>query len=52
MLAVLIIGIIIVLIVLFLAVSTTSKAYQYKHTVDELEDNPFVKNDHETKTEK
>ncbi|THE14844.1 YtzI protein [Bacillus timonensis] len=42
MLAILIVSIIIVLVVLFLAVSTTSKAYQYKHTVDDLEENPHL----------
>ena len=42
MLTVLIISIIIVFVVLFLAVSTTSKAYKYKHTVDELENNPHL----------
>ena len=42
MLTVLIISIIIVFVVLFLAVGTTSKAYKYKHTVDDLEDNPHL----------
>ncbi|RFB17890.1 YtzI protein [Bacillus sp. HNG] len=42
MLTVIIVSIIIVFVVLFLAVSTTSKAYQYKHTVDELEENPHL----------
>ncbi|MEK5441439.1 MULTISPECIES: YtzI protein [unclassified Fredinandcohnia] len=42
MFTVLIISIIIVFVVLFLAVSTTSKAYKYKHTVDDLEDNPYL----------
>lgn len=37
-----IIGVLIVLIVLFLSVVTTSKAYTYKHTVDPLENNPNV----------
>ncbi|MEH7379647.1 YtzI protein [Bacillus sp. JJ1533] len=48
MLTVLIISFIIVFVVLFLAVSTTSKAYQYKHTVDDLEENPHL-NHHENK---
>lgn len=38
-----IVGVLIVLIVLFLSVVTTSKAYTYKHTVDPLENNPNVK---------
>lgn len=37
MYTVLIISIIIVFVVLVLSVVTTSKAYQYKHTVDPLE---------------
>ncbi|MFS0864447.1 YtzI protein [Fredinandcohnia sp. 179-A 10B2 NHS] len=45
MLTILIISIIIVLVVLFLAVGTTSKAYQYKHTVDELDKNPNINNE-------
>lgn len=40
MYTVLIISIIIVIIVLVLSVVTTSKAYQYKHTVDPLNGNP------------
>ncbi|MFE8703314.1 YtzI protein [Cytobacillus sp. FJAT-54145] len=40
---VLIISIIIVFVVLLLSVLTTSKAYDYKHTVDSLEDNPHLK---------
>ncbi|WP_449537336.1 YtzI protein [Ferdinandcohnia sp. Marseille-Q9671] len=47
MLTVLIISIIIVFVVLFLAVGTTSKAYKYKHTVDELENNPNVESNHD-----
>ncbi|OLS35817.1 YtzI protein [Bacillus sp. MRMR6] len=39
---VLIISIIIIIIVLLLAVITTSKAYTYKHTVDSLDDNPYL----------
>lgn len=37
-----IVGVLIVLIVLFLSVITTSKAYTYEHTVDPLENNPNV----------
>lgn len=40
MYTVLIISIIIVITVLVLSVVTTSKAYQYKHTVDPLKSNP------------
>ncbi|MEH7387359.1 YtzI protein [Bacillus sp. JJ1521] len=40
MLIVLIISIILCFAVILLAVVTTSKAYQYKHTVDDLEENP------------
>jgi uncharacterized protein YpmB len=39
MYTVLIISIIIVIIVLILSVVTTSKAYQYKHTVDPVDNN-------------
>jgi cell division protein FtsL len=42
MYTVMVVGIIIVIIVLLLAVLTTSKAYTYKHTVDSLEDNPYI----------
>ncbi|MBM7704830.1 YtzI protein [Metabacillus iocasae] len=37
---ILIVSIVIVAIVLLLSVVTTSKAYDYKHKVDSLEDNP------------
>ena len=36
------VGVLIVLIVLFLSVITTSKAYNFKHTVDPLENNPNI----------
>ncbi|ESU31024.1 hypothetical protein G3A_19090 [Bacillus sp. 17376] len=39
MYTVLIISVIIVIIVLVLSVVTTSKAYQYKHTVDPIDNN-------------
>ncbi|GAM16437.1 YtzI protein [Mesobacillus selenatarsenatis] len=39
MYTVLIISVIIVIIVLILSVVTTSKAYQYKHTVDPVDNN-------------
>ncbi len=41
---VLIISVIIVIVVLLLTVLTTSKAYQYKHTVDSIENNPYLQN--------
>jgi uncharacterized protein YneF (UPF0154 family) len=40
-----VISIIIIIVVLLLAVVTTSKAYSYKHTVDPLEDNPYINNE-------
>jgi Ca2+/H+ antiporter len=42
-----VICIIIVIVVLILAVGTTSKAYTYKHTVDPLENNPHLEQEHE-----
>jgi uncharacterized protein YpmB len=39
MYTVLIISVIIVIVVLILSVVTTSKAYQYKHTVDPIDEN-------------
>jgi uncharacterized protein YxeA len=47
---VLVVCIIIVIVVLLLAVLTTSKAYTYKHTVDPIEDNPYL--NHEETEEK
>jgi cell division protein FtsL len=44
MFTILVICIIIVIIVLVLSVATTSKAYQYKHTVDPLDNNPHLQN--------
>ncbi|MBA2871838.1 cell division protein FtsL [Anoxybacillus calidus] len=44
MFTILVICIIIVIIVLVLSVATTSKAYQYKHTVDPLDNNPHLPN--------
>jgi uncharacterized protein YxeA len=40
-----VVSVIIIIVVLLLAVITTSKAYSYKHTVDPLDDNPYVNND-------
>jgi uncharacterized protein YpmB len=47
MYTVLIISVIIVIIVLILSVVTTSKAYQYKHTVDPIDSS----NTHEDSTD-
>jgi hypothetical protein len=43
----LIVGVLIVLVVLILSVITTSKAYNFKHTVDPLENNPHLHEDGE-----
>ncbi|MDN3015889.1 YtzI protein [Paenibacillus sp. BSR1-1] len=45
MMGFIIVGVLIVLIVLFLSVVTTSKAYTYKHTVDPVENNPNISGD-------
>ncbi|MFC3884732.1 YtzI protein [Bacillus songklensis] len=42
MYTVLIICIVIVIVILLLSVLTTSKAYDYKHTVDSLDNNPYL----------
>lgn len=42
MYTVFVICIVIVIVVLLLAVLTTSKAYAYKHTVDPVENNPYL----------
>ncbi|WP_251554579.1 YtzI protein [Neobacillus muris] len=39
---VIVVAVIIVLAVLLLAVLTTSKAYTVKHTIDPLENNPYI----------
>jgi cell division protein FtsL len=44
MFTVLIISIIVVILVLVLSVATTSKAYKYKHTIDSLDNNPYLQN--------
>jgi uncharacterized protein YxeA len=41
--------IIIVIVVLLLAVVTTSKAYGYKHTVDPVENNPYIDQENKQK---
>jgi uncharacterized protein YpmB len=49
MYTVLIISVIIVIIVLVLSVVTTSRAYQYKHTVDPIDSNdPSASNEETT----
>lgn len=47
-----VVSIIIIIVVLLLAVITTSKAYKFKHTVDPLDDNPYLKNETNTDNEK
>jgi flagellar basal body-associated protein FliL len=47
-----VISIVIIIVVLLLAVITTSKAYSFKHTVDPLDDNPYVNNDKKEENEK
>jgi hypothetical protein len=42
MYTVLVICIVIVTVILLVSVITTSKAYDYKHTVDSLDDNPYL----------
>lgn len=49
MYTVLIISVIIVIIVLILSVVTTSKAYQYKHTVDPIDSSESQEDSAETK---
>jgi hypothetical protein len=46
MYTVLVVCVIIVVIVLLLAALTTSKAYSYKHTVDPIENNPHLNQEH------
>ncbi|MBO8178675.1 YtzI protein [Aeribacillus pallidus] len=41
---VLVISIIIIFLVILLSALTTSKAYQYKHTVDPIDNNPHLEN--------
>ncbi|MED3570675.1 YtzI protein [Cytobacillus praedii] len=50
MVAILAISVIIIAIVIFLSVITTSKAYTYKHTVDTIDENPY-KNEHTAEQE-
>jgi len=52
MYTVFVISIVIIIVVLLLAVITTSKAYSYKHTVDPLEDNPYVHHENQGEDEK
>lgn len=42
---VLVISIILIVLIIVVSVLTTSKAYDYKHTVDPLEGNPHIDND-------
>jgi uncharacterized membrane protein len=52
MYTVLIISVVIVFVVLILSVMTTSKAYNYKHTVDPVEDNPHLNSQKEPNEDK
>lgn len=45
MVAILAISVIIIAIVIFLSVITTSKAYTYKHTVDTIDENTHDQDD-------
>jgi uncharacterized protein YneF (UPF0154 family) len=47
-----VVSIIIIIVVLLLAVITTSKAYSFKHTVDPLDDNPYLNNEKNEDDEK
>ncbi|KAA0549002.1 YtzI protein [Bacillus sp. BGMRC 2118] len=47
MYTILIISIIVVIIILLLSVITINKGYAYKQTVDQLEDNPYLKDQNE-----
>ncbi|WP_108672227.1 YtzI protein [Peribacillus acanthi] len=51
MMYILVIAIIIIFIVLILSVLTTSKAYDFKHTVDPIDDNPHLLNNDKVKDE-
>ncbi|RIW35633.1 YtzI protein [Bacillus salacetis] len=42
---VLVISIILIFIIILVSVLTTSKAYDYKHTVDPIENNPHLDNE-------
>ncbi|MBB6445803.1 YtzI protein [Bacillus benzoevorans] len=53
---IIILSVIIVFVILLLSVITTNKAYQYKHTIDPLEENPHIASEldeqnHEQKNE-
>ncbi|MBM6616351.1 YtzI protein [Bacillus suaedaesalsae] len=43
MYTILIISIIVVIIILLLSVITINKGYAYKQTIDQLDDNPYLK---------
>ncbi|EDL64984.1 YtzI protein [Bacillus sp. SG-1] len=46
---VLVISIILIFVIILVSVLTTSKAYDYKHTVDPIENNPHIDNDEDEK---
>ncbi|MFP7300452.1 YtzI protein [Neobacillus niacini] len=47
-----VVSIVIIIVVLLLAVITTSKAYSFKHTVDPLDDNPYLNNTNDNEEDK
>ncbi|MFZ3589347.1 YtzI protein [Bacillus sp. DJP31] len=49
MYTVLIISIIVVIIILLLSILTINKGYAYKQTVDQLEENPYLKEQEDQK---
>lgn len=51
MFTILVISLVIIAVVLVLAVATTSKAYQYKHTIDPVDNNPHLSEEEKQKKE-
>ncbi|GGJ76171.1 Tfp pilus assembly protein FimT [Anoxybacillus voinovskiensis] len=51
MFTILVISLVIIAVVLVLAVATTSKAYQYKHTIDPVDNNPHLSKEEQLKKE-
>ncbi|MCL6585678.1 MAG: YtzI protein [Anoxybacillus sp.] len=51
MFTILVISLVIIAVVLVLAVATTSKAYQYKHTIDPVDNNPHLAKNEQNKKE-
>jgi uncharacterized protein YxeA len=44
------ISLVIIVFVIVIFAAAISKGYSYKHTVDKLEDNPYLKNSNKEKT--